>query len=134
MAKLTREQYNKWNAQAKNGFKFDIEYYLTWGEKILIKEIPQEDNSIIQFRLWYYPEYETKINNYGCKWNTKTGRQIPMLKIEKLIPSTTGGVYIVHTIKDNKQVGEPENTLKYATLCKISGLINTEEELKNIIK
>lgn len=35
MAKLTREQYNKWNSQAKNGFQLDLQYFLTWNEKTL---------------------------------------------------------------------------------------------------
>ena len=62
MAKLTREQYNKWNAQAKNGFQLDLQYYLIWSEKTLIKDVQQEDGSIIRFKLWYMPEYETKTN------------------------------------------------------------------------
>lgn len=132
MAKLTREQYKKWNAQAKNGFQFDLQYFLTWNEKTLIKNIPQEDGSIIQFKLWYMPEYETVTNEHGCTWNQRTGRQIPMMKIEKLVPGKTEGIYIVHTLRDNKQMGEAEKTLKFATLCKISEKVNTDEELKEI--
>lgn len=132
MAKLTREQYNKWNAQAKNGFQLDLQYYMIWSEKTLIKDVQQEDGSIIRFKLWYMPEYETKTNEWGCKWNVKTGRQIPMMRIEKLVPGSTEGVYIVHTVRDDKPMGEPEKTLKYATLCRISGEVNTAEELEAI--
>ena len=64
MARLTREQYNKWDAQAKNGFHFDLHYYVTWSEKTLIKNIKQDDGCIIQFKLWYMPEYETKTNEW----------------------------------------------------------------------
>lgn len=132
MAKLTKEQYNKWNAQAKNGFQFDFRYFITHNEKTLIKNIPQDDGCIIQFRLWYFPEYETKTNDYGCSWNVKTGRQIPMMDVEKLVPDRVEGIYIVHTIKGNIKMGEPEKTMKYSTLCKISGVVNTDEELKAI--
>lgn len=132
MARLTREQYNKWDAQAKNGFHFDLHYYVTWSEKTLIKNIKQDDGSIIQFKLWYMPEYETKTNEWGCKFNIKTGRQIPMMRIDKLVPGSTEGVYIVHTVRDDRPMGEPEKTLKYSTLCKISGEVNTDEELKAI--
>lgn len=132
MARLTREKYNKWNEQAKNGFQFDIQYYVMWSEKTLIKNVPQEDGSIIQFKLWYIPEYETKTNDFGCKWNVKTGRQIPMMRIERLVPGNTEGVYLVHTVRDDRPMGEPEKTLKYSTLCKISGEVNTDEELKAI--
>ena len=132
MAKLTREQLNKWNAQAKNGFQLDLQYFLVWNEKTLIKNIPQEDGSIIQFKLWYMPEYETKTNDFGCKWNVRTGRQIPMMRIDRLVPGNTEGVYIVHNVRDDKPMGEAEKTLKFATLCKISGTVNTDEELKVI--
>jgi len=132
MARITREQYIKWNSQAKNGFILDLEYLLTWNEKTLIKDIKQEDGSIIRFKLWYISEYEEKVNSYGCKWRTATGRKIPVMKIEKLIPARTEGIYVVHTIKDDIQMGEPEKTLKYATLCKISGTVDTEKELKSI--
>lgn len=133
MAKLTREQLIKWNDKAQNGFTFDIQYFLIWNEKTLIKDIEQEDGTIIRFKLWYRSEYETKTNSYGCKWNERTGKHIPVMKIEKLIPTKTGSsMYSVHTIKDNMQMGKPEKTLKYATLCKISGIVNTDEELKKI--
>lgn len=129
MAKITREQYNKWNAQAQNGFRLDLQYYVGWGEKTLIKSIKQTDGTIIQFKLWYIPEYETKVNEWGCKWNVKTGKQIPMMRIERLVPGHTEGVYSVHTAKDDMPMGEPEKTMKYSTLCKISGMVDTDAEM-----
>lgn len=129
MAKITREQLNRWNAQAKNGFRLDLEYFLNWGEKTLIKDIKQEDAGYIRFKLYYMPEYETKTNEYGCKWNVKTGKQIPTLRIERLKPCKTEGMYQVLTVKDDVQMGEPEKTMKYSTLCKISGKIDTDKEL-----
>ena len=132
MAKLTREQLNKWNAQAKNGFQLDLQYFLIWNEKTLIKDVKQEDGCIIRFKLCYMPEYETKTNECGCKWEERTGRQIPVMKIDKLVPGSTEGIYIVHTMRDYRPMGEPEKTMKYATLCKISGEVNTAEELKAI--
>lgn len=132
MATITREQFEKWNAQAKNGFKLDLQYYLCFSEKTLIKDIPQANGDIIQFKLWYLPEYETKTNEYGCRWNVRTGRQIPMMRIEKLLKTSTEGSYQVVTIKDDRPMGEPEKTLKYSTLCKISGTVNIDEELKEV--
>lgn len=133
MAKITREQYNKWNAQAQNGFRLDLQYYIVWGEKTLVKSINQPDNTIIQFKLWYIPEYETKVNEWGCKWNVKTGRQIPMMRIERLVPGHTEGVCSVHTVKDDMPMGEPEKTMKYSTLCKISGMVDTDAEMETIV-
>lgn len=133
MAKLTKEQYNKWNAQAKNGFQFDFRYFITHNEKILIKNISQDNGCIVQFKLWYFPEYETKTNDYGCSWNVKTGRQIPVMDIEKLIPGKVEGVYLVHTIKSGIKMGDPEKNMKYSTLCKISQTVNTDDELSKIL-
>lgn len=134
MAKITREQFNKWDAQAKNDFHFDLQWFLIWNEKQLIKSIKQPDNTIIQFVLTYNKEVETKTNEHGCKWNVDTGRKVPVMRIDKLIPSPSGveGVYIVNTIKDYTPAGEPEKTMKYSTLCKISGTIDTESELNTI--
>ncbi len=132
MARITREQYNKWNAQAKNGFTLDLEYFLNWGEKTLTKDIPQEGGGYIRFRLWYTAEYETITNQYGCKWNQRTGRHLPMMRIEKLVPCSTKGMYQVLTVKDDTQMGEAEKTMKYSTLCKISGEIDTEKEMEAI--
>lgn len=132
MAKLTREQYNKWNAQAKNGFTLDLEYFLNWGEKTLIKDVPMDGGGYMRFKLWYTPEYETITNQYGCKWNKRTGRHLPMMRIERLRPCSTEGMYQVLTVKDDTQMGEAEKAMKYATLCKISETINTDEELKAI--
>ena len=132
MATLTSEQYQKWNAQAQNNFTFDIKNYVIWNEKRLTKSIKQPDGSIIQFKIEYYPEYETKTNEWGCHWNVKTGRHIPMMRIDRLIPSSTEGCYIVHTVKEKITMGEPEKTMKYSVLCKISGAVNTDEYLKEI--
>lgn len=132
MAKLTRDQYNKWNAQAKNGFNFDIEYYLIWGEKTLIKDIEQKNGVIIRFKLSYISEYETQTNEHGCRWNVKTGRKIPVMKIDRLVPCKTEGMYQVISVAENRQMAESEKTMKYSTLCKISGLIDTDVELQKI--
>lgn len=120
MATLTREQFKKWNAQAQNGFTFDIQCYCVWNEKRLKKSIERPDGSIIIFKIEYYHEY-------------KTGRLIPIMRIDKLIPGSTEGVYNVHTVKEKITMGEPEKTMKYSTLCKISGAVNTDEYLKEIL-
>ena len=48
MARITREQLNRWNGQAKNGFHLDMEYFLNWGEKTLIKDVKQECGGYIR--------------------------------------------------------------------------------------
>ena len=130
MAKLTREQLTKWNAKAHNGFRLDIEYFLTWNEKTLIKDILLPEGDIIRFKLYYIPEYETITNSYGCIWNQRTGRQIPTMRVDKLVKGKTEGIYIVHTLEHDITMGDPEKTLKFAALCNISASVNTDKYME----
>ena len=43
MPSVTREQVNKWNAKLQNGFRFDIQRYVVWGEKQIKKSIELAD-------------------------------------------------------------------------------------------
>lgn len=129
MAKITREQYNKWNAQANNGFSLDIQYFVIWNEKTLTKKIKLENGNVIEFKIEYHKEFETKTNSYGCKWNVETGRYIPMLNITVWHP-TTSGCYTSSGWVKSERIGEVQNTKKYNVLCKLSAEINTDEYIK----
>lgn len=51
MPSVTREQVNKWNAKLQNGFRFDIQRYVVWGEKQIKKSIELADgmkNTIVR--------------------------------------------------------------------------------------
>lgn len=129
MAKITREQYNKWNAQANNGFSLDLQYFVIWNEKTLTKKIKLESGNVIEFKIEYHKEFETKTNSYGCKWNVETGRYIPMLNITVWHP-TTSGCYASNGWAKSERIGEVQNTKKYNVLCKLSAEINTDEYIK----
>lgn len=129
MAKITREQYNKWNAQANNGFSLDLQYFVIWNEKTLTKKIKLESGNVIEFKIEYHKEFETKTNSYGCKWNVETGRYIPMLNITVWHP-TTSGCYASSGCAKSERIGEVQNTKKYNVLCKLSAEINTDEYIK----
>ena len=131
MAKLTKEQYAKWCEQAKNGFILDLRYYLTWGEKTLTKRIKTACGDVIEFRIEYMPEYKQTTNEWGCKWNERTGRYIPMLNVARWRPTGTG-CYSSSGYIAEKQIGEPEQTKKYNVLCKLSGEIETDEYMEKI--
>lgn len=90
MAKITREQFNKWNEQAKNGFQFDLQYFLTWSEKTLTKKVKMDNGDVIEFKIEYDKEFETITNGWGVKYNQETGRYIPMLYITHWRPSASG--------------------------------------------
>lgn len=132
MAKITREQFNKWNQQAKNGFGFDLNYYLTWTEKTLTKKVKMENGDVIEFKIEYQKEFETKTNSYGCRWNVETGRYIPTLYITHWKPSTSG-CYCSSGFDKSEILGEAETSKKYSTLCKLSEKINTDGYMENYI-
>ncbi len=54
MAKITKEQFNKFNAELKNGFRFDLNFFLTWNEKRATKKIELENNKVLKINLEYY--------------------------------------------------------------------------------
>jgi len=133
MAKITREQFNKWNAQAKNGFQFDLKCFAVWNEKTLTKKIKMENGDIIEFKIEYNKEFETKTNEWGCKWNVETGRYIPMLYITHWKPSTSG-CYHSSGREKSEVLGSPENSKKYNVLCKLSETVNTDEYMEEFTK
>ena len=116
MATLKRSDYEKWNEQAKNGFKFDVRRYVLWSEKQLVKYVEQPDGSEIEYTLCYAAEHDP-----ACSWRT-TGRQIPTLSIQRLTPSGSG-CYIGGR-PDIYEVGAPETSKKYKTLCDLSGTLD----------
>ena len=132
MAKITREQYNKWNAQAKNGFSFDLQFFVTWNEKTLTKKVKMENGDIMEFKIEYQKEFETKTNEWGCRWNVETGRYIPMLNVTHWKPSTTSGCYHSGGWEKSEIIGSPETSKKYNVLCKLSETVNTDEYMKKI--
>lgn len=133
MAKITREQFNKWNAQAKNGFQFDLQYFLIWSEKTLTKKIEMENGDIIEFKIEFDKEFETKTNQWGSRWNVETGRYIPMLYITYWKPSDSG-CYHSSGREKSEILGNPENSKKYNVLCKLSETVNTDEHMKAFTK
>lgn len=135
MAKITREQFNKWNEQAKNGFQFDLQYFLTWSEKTLTKKVKMDNGDVIEFKIEYDKEFETITNGWGVKYNQETGRYIPMLYITHWRPSTSGsGCYTSHGWAKSEKLGNPENSKKYNVLCKFSETVNTDEYMEEFKK
>lgn len=72
MAKLEKFQIEKCNERCKNGFKFDLHYYLYHKEKTLFKCINLESNQILKASILYYEDNQ---------------EQIPTLHLHKGLPS-----------------------------------------------
>ena len=133
MASITREQYDKWNAQARNGFVFDYRYYCIHNEKTIRKMIEMDDGRIIEIRLQYHDGYKRVTNEWGCSYNVPTGEYIPYMDVSVWRPGHTEGVYTSGGWAKSEIVGTPEKTKKYATLCRISDEINTDEIMREVI-
>ena len=80
MAKLTKEQVEKYNTKAGNGFKFDIYGFLMKGEKELIKTIDIDSERYIKARV-HYQEIYKKNESYG--FNTGTGKHQIVMNVSE---------------------------------------------------
>lgn len=127
MPSITREQAQKWDAQARGGFRFDVRYYVMWGEKELRKTVELPGGRYVEFKIGYCAEYETKTNDYGCKWNVETGRHIPQLSVTVWTPTATEGVYTSHGYGKHIDIGPALAKKNYKILCQLSETVNTEE-------
>ena len=132
MPSITKEQFDKWNAKATNGFSFDLKQYVVWGEKTLIKHVNLLEGKIAEFRIWYRNEFKRVTNQWGCSYNVETGGKIPTLEVNILIPSGTEGVYRVHSFKSNIVLGDVEKKNNYNVLCKLANNVNVDEYIEEM--
>lgn len=119
MAKLTREQYNKWNAALADGWKFEAQHYIMWGDKEAYTDSAEDERgNFYRAKLTYYEE------RTGEGWTAKsTGRQLPALVIDRWNKTSTDGVYSsVQVLKET--VGEPQNKKNYSVLAKLSASLD----------
>lgn len=120
MASITREKAIKWDETAKKygDFRFDLEYYVLWGEKALIKNIKHEDGTYTQHKIRYASSFSRERGDY-------TEYHTPVYIIDKLVPTSTEGVY--HVIEAHREaIGEATAKKNYNNLCKLSANINIE--------
>lgn len=132
MARITREQYNKWNAQAQNGFSFDLAYFMTWNDKRLTKQVPADDGCYYKVDITYTAEFEKITNEHGVSYNRETGRQVPTVWLSFWKPSTVSGCYSSWGLGIHRAIGEPQPKKNYKTLCSLSGSIDTDKLIQEL--
>lgn len=133
MAKITRAQFEKWNAQAKNGFQFDLNYFFTHsGEKTLVRHIELDEKNVLILEILYFPEYETKTNEHGCSWNVRTGREIPNLHYQVYERKESGCLW-GYGLGTWEPIGEAVEKKSFSLLCKLSANIDTEAIIKKVV-
>lgn len=123
MAKITIGQVKKFNAACKNGFMLDLERLGIWGEKRCKKDFKIDDSGVVYTFILEFCEESYNFTKVGV---------YPRLTIEKLIPTTTGGVYNVNYLKAER-LGE---TVKRRSVKVLQDLTAnyTEEKAVSMIR
>lgn len=133
MPSITKEQFDKWNSKATNGFKFDVKEYVCWGDKALVRHESLVGGKIAEFKIRYYEEFKSKTNEWGCTYNVTTGGHIPTLEVNVLVPCETPGIYRVLTFEKGKSLGDALPKMKYDVLCKLANDVNVESYIKKMM-
>lgn len=117
--KLTREQYNKWSVALADGWKFDAQQFVVWGEKEVYTDSKEDERgNFYRATLKYYEER----NGAGCLAQS-TERQLPTLVIDRWTKTRTDGIYSsVQIIKET--IGEPQTKKNYSVLAKLTASID----------
>lgn len=127
MASITRAQLNKYNEACKNGFMFDLQYFLTHGEKQVIRIVKQADGSQLHAVIWFMNEYEQRKNAYGQTFNVPTGRYQPEVNISRW---TEDGAFLRSSgmgksvVLNDLELGKPCARRTFSTLQKLTAAIN----------
>lgn len=115
MAKVTREQVNRWEAKLANGFRFDLYFFMMWNDKRIKKYLKLEDGRTLEVVL----EYRDITHNYA-----KVGVQ-PVLHLSvwescgpdsDMMKSCGIGAYI--------EMGATQDKRKYNELAKLSATVD----------
>lgn len=124
MAQLTRDQVKAWNTANKNGFEFDITYFLYHSEKTISKNIETDPDHVITVHLMYRSQMETKTNSYGCKWTQETGKLIPVAHFAKALRQRD--CLVSHGLGYWHDMGDPVDKKSYAALQKLTEQLDDE--------
>lgn len=93
MPKMTREQAEKMTAKMSNSWMFDAYYFLTHsGEKTARKDIPLNDGSKIEARIYFTDRYD---------WRTNETNIIMKINISLFTDGVSYGLGVTHTIAEN---------------------------------
>lgn len=128
MPSITKEQYVKWNSKAQNGWNLDVQEYVVWGEKCLVKRVPINDKEHIEYKLTWQEDSKPIINQYGENTYTiGSNTYMPVLHVNKWKESnSTKGIYIMVGTGDSKVLGKAQDRKNFNLLCKLSKELDKE--------
>lgn len=116
MAKLTKEQVERWSAKLQNGFAFDVFCYMRDGDKQITKKIELEDGKILEATITYR---EPK-GSYAKVLH-------PTLHLQLWEPANTPGMMCSHGIGAYIGIGNEQAKRNYNELVRLSGEITSEK-------
>lgn len=62
MGKISKEQIDNINGQCANGWKLDVQYYLFYGEKALVKQLKLDPQNYLEFALRYNDKNQVSLH------------------------------------------------------------------------
>ena len=124
MPTLKVEQYKKWSSVLPEGWKFDAQRYVMWGEKEIYTDSAENEKGVF-YRLTL--EYRAETENAGY-FRRETGRQIPAVSISRYTPTGSGMFSVVHILTEN--AADPESKRNYNALVKLAATIDSAEYFK----
>lgn len=128
MPTLKTEQYKKWSSVLPDGWKFNAQHYVVWGEKEICTDSTENDKGVF-YRLTLRYRAETEPGGYSQR---ETGRQIPTVSISRYTPTGSGLFSVVYIFSD--AAGEPEGKKVYNALVKIAASIDTAELFRRAVE
>lgn len=128
MPSITHAQYQKFSSQAPDGWSFDLEYYVIWGEKTLIASQAIDDDHRVVGKLEYVQNYIPDPRGLGGK--RPANHYHIALHISVYTRSTTGGCWVSSGMGAWLNLDQGEHPRKnYAALCKIAATIKKDDLL-----
>ena len=130
MPSITRETALKLNAQAPSPWKFDVRYYVTHGEKTIIRHIELDAGRILEARLWFCENYNELRSDYGQTFRVPAGHYHIGLHIMIWSPSVGSECY--HSTGCGKFINldhAQHAKRNYKDLCKIAPTVTDEDIL-----
>lgn len=124
MPTLKVEQYKKWSSVLPEGWKFDAQRYVMWGEKEIFTDSAENEKGVF-YRLTL--EYRAETENAGY-FRKETGRQIPTVSISRYTPTGSGLFSVVHILTE--AAAEPESKRNYNILVKLAAALDVNNYFK----
>ena len=125
MPSITREQIERMNSQAPDGWSFDWKYYVIHGEKTIRRMIPLDDSHVVEARICYSENIETRQNEF-CSWRVPAGHYHVCLHVSNWTVDANGTGHSFG-LGHFENLDHAQHTKRnYKDLCKIAANIVDE--------